>query len=353
MTKVNPLPLPDHYDPTHASDPDYAVHGMGAVYELMESAALWRKVHKFDGVESDRRIITFLDIDDQNDFGFPTGSLPVLSRSGTGAMDARRRKVEFLYRYMHIISAHIPTLDSHIMWQIFFAIAHLTADGHHPAPNTVITAAEYRDGKYRPNPAFAAQLGVPVTWLTRQFIHYCEELEKVGEVLIIWDYHTLIGTWGHRLAGATDAARLFHSFARGAANIPEIKGGNPLTEHYSIFRPNVMTCWDGRPIPKAQKNAKLIETLRRSHVVIKAGLALDKCVRKSIDDYIDEIMAIDAELVRKIYILRDCTASVVVPGVVDLTEEGEEALAKFEAAGAHVVESTTPIEEWPEIDLAA
>jgi hypothetical protein len=49
--------------------------------------------------------------------------------------------------------------------------------------------------------------------------------------------------------------------------------------------------------------------------------------------------------------MRDCTAPVVIPNVVDFTDKAEAAFAKFEAAGMHVVESTTPIEDWPGINL--
>lgn len=41
--------------------------------------------------------------------------------------------------------------------------------------------------------------------------------------------------------------------------------------------------------------------------------------------------------------------SAVVTPVHDYTPEAEAALAKFAAAGMHVVESTTPMESWPGI----
>jgi hypothetical protein len=39
-------------------------------------------------------------------------------------------------------------------------------------------------------------------------------------------------------------------------------------------------------------------------------------------------------------------SAVVVPGVVDYTDPAEEALRKFADAGMHVVDSTTPIDQW-------
>jgi nicotinamidase-related amidase len=47
------------------------------------------------------------------------------------------------------------------------------------------------------------------------------------------------------------------------------------------------------------------------------------------------------------YLLEDCTSPVVVPGVVDYTEEANQAVRRFAAAGMHVVRSTDPIATWP------
>jgi hypothetical protein len=38
---------------------------------------------------------------------------------------------------------------------------------------------------------------------------------------------------------------------------------------------------------------------------------------------------------------------VVVPGVVDYTDEADAAFDRYAGAGMHVVQSTTPIEQWP------
>jgi len=47
----------------------------------------------------------------------------------------------------------------------------------------------------------------------------------------------------------------------------------------------------------------------------------------------------------------DCTSPVVIPGVIDFTQQGNDAFARFAAAGMHVVKSTDPIETWPEVNL--
>ncbi len=343
------LPLPAHYDPKNNRRSEYFVRD---VRGLQKEAEDWRRRHAITPAGGDRARLHLLVIDDQVDFTFPDGALFVAGRSGTGAMDAQQRLVEFVYRNLQRITELTCTMDTHLPYQVFFSSAHLKDDGTSPEPHTMISAEDYRKGKYRPNPAMAKQIGVDPVWLQRQMIHYCEQLEKSGKYqLYLWPYHCMLGSAGHRLAGVVEEMRLFHSFARGAADLPEIKGGNPLSERYSVFREEVTTCWDGRPIPGAQKNAKLIRTLLEADAVVMAGLASSHCVKESIADFLGEIRAQDPQLARKVYILGDCTAPVVVPGGPDFTDAAEKALADFADAGMHVVQSTDPIESWPDIKL--
>lgn len=343
------LPLPRHYDPSNSANPRYAVRD---IVRLQVEADEWQRQYGLSQFGSDRLRVHLLVMDNQYDFSFPTGTLYVGGASGTGAIDDQRRLVEFIYRNLGTISRITCTMDSHLPYQVFFPSAHLRSDGTHPEPYTIVSAEQYRRGEYRPNPAMAAQLGVDPDWLRRQFVYYCEQLGKTGRYqLTLWPYHCMIGSNGQQLAGVVDEARLFHSFARGAANVPELKGSNPLTEHYSIFRPEVMTTWDGRSIPGARKNAELISTLLESDVVIIAGEAKSHCVAWSVDDLLQDIRTRDASLAKKVYLLEDCTSPIVVPGVVDYTEEANAAFQRFANAGMHVVRSTTPISEWPGVHL--
>lgn len=339
------LPLPDHYEEAHSFQ---AAFGVPDVHALQRQAETWRERQRLHPVGGDKVRVHLLVIDDQFDFTFPEGALFVAGRSGKGAQEAQDNLVRFIYAHLHRISQITCTLDTHLPFQVFFPSAHLRSDGSHPAPHTIISAEDYRLGRFRPNPAMAAQLGVDPVWLQRQFQHYCERLEASGKYqLYLWPYHCLLGANGHRLAGVIEEARLFHGFARGAENLPEIKGGNPLTEHYSIFSPEVVDCWDGRPIPGAQKNTRLIKTLLTADAVLLAGLASSHCVKESIADLLGEIRAQDPQLARKVYILRDCTAPVVVPGGLDFTDAAEKAFAEFQQAGMNLVASTDPLDSWP------
>lgn len=343
MSDPTPLPLPPYYDPTQTTTADY----LGCPPPtLFAAAAAWRQEHNLRRAAEDARRAHLLVIDMQVDFCFPSGALYVAGRSGTGGMDALRQTIEFIYRHLNWISDITCTLDSHVPHQVFFPSAHLTEDGTPVAPHTVITAADYRTGRYRPNPALAAQLGVTPDWLTQQMIDYCTRLEATGKyALCIWPYHCLTGTAGQRLAGALADACLFHAFAREAENAPVLKGDSPLTENYSVFAPEVDTCWDGTPMPRALRHEALLSRLLTADVILVAGLASSHCVAASVADLLAFVQAHNPYLAHRIVLLRDAMAPVVVPDA-DFTDAAESALASFAAAGARILTTADPVEAW-------
>ena len=71
----------------------------------------------------------------------------------------------------------------------------------------------------------------------------------------------------------------------------------------------------------------------------------------TIEDLLNEIIGSDKQLTEKVYLLEDCTSPVVIPGVIDYTEQANEAFQKFADAGMHVVRSSDPITSWPGIEL--
>lgn len=352
---VKQLDLPPHYNPKHCTDANYFAKDRSAV---MQAAQQWAKKYGITPAGSDgdpktrRKRIELLVIDDQVDFSFPEGTLYVGGRSGTGAMDAHRNLVEWIYRYLHLISNIACTLDTHYPFQVFYPSAHLKADGTHPNSHTIIASKEYAGGQYQANPAMAKQLNVSPVWLTRQWTYYCKQLEKSGKyALYLWPYHCMLGERGHELAGVVAEARLFHGFARGAKNDWEVKGTSPLTENYSIFAPEVMTTFEGQPIPGVQRNTRLIKRLLDADYVVITGEASSHCEKTSIEDLLNDIRQQDEKLAKKIYIMQDCTAAVVIPNVVDFTPQADEAFKKFADAGMNLVNSTDPIESWPGIQL--
>ncbi|HEY9709406.1 MAG TPA: isochorismatase, partial [Oculatellaceae cyanobacterium] len=170
-------------------------------------------------------------------------------------------------------------------------------------------------------------------------LHYVQRLSEGGKYpLTIWPYHSMLGGIGHALVSAVEEAVFFHSIARHSPTRYEIKGDNPLTENYSILRPEVLEGVDGTPI--AQKNTRLIQALLEFDSVIIAGQAKSHCVAWTIADLLTEIQAKDATLAKKVYLLEDCTSPVVVSGVVDYTEQAESAFRRFAEAGMNLVNST-------------
>ena len=159
--------------------------------------------------------------------------------------------------------------------------------------------------------------------------------------LAIWPYHAMLGGIGHAVVSAVDEACFFHAIARRMQIHYEIKGRNPLTENYSVLRPEVVNDPDGKPID--QENMTFLEMLLGYDRVIIAGQAKSHCVAWTVSDLLTEIQRMDTELAKKIYLVDDLTSPVVVPGIVDYTEPADAAFAKASDAGMHVVRSTEPI----------
>lgn len=352
MSSHNLLPLPDFYRPKNAADWAYRPDAQ----ELARRAEAWRTDHRVKPSGADEFNLHLLLIDVQKDFCFPEGTLYVAGQSGSGAIDDNRRMAEFIYRNAAVITDITTTLDTHFAYQIFFPSFWCDRDGGPLSAHRVITASEIAGGDVKPHPAVARWLcNGNYSWLVKQVRHYCEELERAGKYqLYLWPPHCLLGSDGHALAGVIHEARLFHSFVRRNQSWVEVKGGNPLTENYSVLRPEVLTRHDGAPL--GQRNTQFLATLMAADAVVIAGQAASHCVKSSIDDLLGEIAATDANLARKIYIMTDCMSAVTVPDgrggfAADFTREAEDAQQRFADAGMHLVRSTDPVASWPGISL--
>ena len=51
----------------------------------------------------------------------------------------------------------------------------------------------------------------------------------------------MLGGIGHALVASVEEAVFFHSIVRKSQTQFELKGENPLTENYSILRPEILT----------------------------------------------------------------------------------------------------------------
>ena len=339
------LPIPPHFDPDK-------VGGVWKVpyQERAEEAEKWAKQHNIPPAANDRSKISLVAVDVQNTFCIPGFELFVGGRSGTGAVDDNRRLCEFIYRNLDVITQIAPTMDTHQAMQIFHSVFWVNDEGEHPSPFTLISEEDMGQGRWKFNPALGPSLGIDEDYAQRHLMNYTRMLKEGSKYdLTIWPYHVMLGSIGHALVPAVEEAIFFHSIARYSQPNFQVKGDNPFTEHYSVLGPEVLEGPDGQPI--AQKNVTFIEKLLQFDAVIIAGQAKSHCVAWTIDDLLEGIFVRDERLAGKVYLLEDCTSPVVVPGVMDYTDEANAAFQRFADAGMHVVRSTDPIASWPGIRL--
>lgn len=339
------LPIPPHFDP----------HTVGAVWrvpyrERAKEARQWAGQHNLSPSATDTFRISLLCIDIQNTFCIPEFELYVGGRSGMGAVDDNRRLAKFIYRNLEHLTEIAATLDTHQAMQIFHAIFLVNDQGEHPDPFSLISAEDIRQGRWKFNTGIAESLNIDPDYAQAHLEHYTGELKKREKYdLTIWPYHAMLGGIGHALVSAIEEAIFFHSIARYSQPDFQVKGQNPLTEHYSALGPEVLSGPDGKQI--GDKNRDFIQRLVDYDAVVIAGQAKSHCVAWTIDDLLTGIRAQDESLVRKVYLLEDCTSPVVIPGVVDYTDEAERAFQRFRDAGMHVVRSTDPINTWPDMEM--
>ncbi|MCI0520645.1 MAG: isochorismatase [Chloroflexi bacterium] len=343
MNAVNfrELPLPPHYDPARAGEIWPAPY-----QERARAAQAWARQHHLQPAAADQVKLALIAIDVQNSFCIPGFELFVGGRSGLGAVEDNRRLCEFIYRNLGSLAQITATLDTHTAMQIFHPVCLVDAQGEHPAPLTQVSYEDIEQGRWRFNPQVAASLGIDPDYGQQHLLHYARTLHARGKYdLTIWPYHVMLGSLGHALVPAVEEAIFFHTIARSSQADFDLKGDQPLTEHYSVIGPEVMEGPDGRPL--SGRSSKFLERLLKFDAVIIAGQAKSHCVAWTIDDLLNDIRRQDERLVEKVYLLEDCTSPVVVPGVVDYTAAADQAFARFAAAGMHVVRSTAPLSTWP------
>jgi nicotinamidase-related amidase len=334
------LPVPAHFEPSR----------VGEVWRVpyedrARKAPAWAEKHGLARAAEDSLRICLLAVDVQNTFCIPDFELFVAGRSGTGAVDDNRRLCEFVYRNLGTITQIFPSLDTHHAMQVFHAIWLVDDEGNHPAPYALVSAEDVAGGRWRMNTAAAEALGIDVEYAERHLAHYTQRLAEGGKYdLTIWPYHAMLGGIGHALVSAVEEAIFFHGIARYSNPEFQVKGDNPLTEHYSMLGPEVTEGPDGDPL--GEKNTELIDKLLEFDAVVVAGQAKSHCMAWTIDDLLEHDQ-VRERLAERTYLLEDCTSPVVVPGVVDYTDEADAAFRRYAASGMHVVRSTEPIESWP------
>ncbi len=335
------LPIPPHFAPDKVGEV-WKV----AYQERAQDAEQWARQHQIAPAAQDQFRICLMPVDVQNTFCIPDFELYVGGRSGQGAVDDNRRLCQFIYRNLAAITEISPTLDTHQPIQIFHSLFLVNDAGDHPDPYTLISQEDIDRGIWKFNPAIARSLGISAEYGQKYLRYYAQQLHAGGKYdLTIWPYHAMLGGLGHALVAAVEEAIFFHSVARYSQPNFQIKGNNPLTENYSVLRPELLQDFEGQVV--AQKNNEFIKKLLDFDAVIIAGQAKSHCVAWTIGDLLDEMLLTDQKLVEKVYLLEDCTSPVVIPGVIDYTDAADAAFRRFAEAGMHIVRSTEPLDRWP------
>lgn len=267
---------------------------------------------------ADARTIHLLLIDMQVDFCHEGGSLYV-----PGALGDLRRTIEFIYRNAAHITQITCSLDSHLPSQIFSPGWWVDAQGHHPAPFTIVSQEDVQSGRWQPR--------FEPDW-SRTYVARLEQEAK--KLLTIWPYHVLIGSPGHMLDPELWSAVVWHAMARQTQPRWLAKGSEPRTEHYSIIQPEV-------PLPgmvNHGRNQALLDELAGADLIVVAGEAMSHCVLETMEDLVETFEG-RPEMLRKLLLLRDCTSSVLHPQI-DFHALAEARLAEFEQMGVRMAVST-------------
>ncbi len=211
-----------------------------------------------------------------------------------------------------------------------------------------MTVEDVAAGRWTVDPEAAELLGIGAERAAEHLGAYVAALARGGKYdLTIWPFHAMLGGIGHALVSAVEEAVFFHAIARRAQTHFELKGRETLTEHYSVLGPEVSRGARGEPL--GERNTALIEHLLSFDAVLVAGQAKSHCVAWTVAD----LLADAPEIAPRVYLLEDCSSPVVVPGVVDYTDDADAAFARFADAGAHVVRTSEPLTSWPGAVAAA
>jgi nicotinamidase-related amidase len=260
-------------------------------------------------------------VDTQVDFVHLDGALSV-----PGAVDDTRRTIEWLFRNLGQVTTIASSLDSHVPIQIFSPTWWMNADGQHPAPFTPISSGDVATKKWQP------------LYEQDWSVEYVGKLEdQAKKQLMIWPYHTLIGTPGHSLTPALYEAIAYHSAARQSQPIFLTKGSIPKTEHYSILEPEVKV----PDQPLGNLNTAFLDMLASYDLVYIAGQAKSHCVLETVTSTM-RYFHDQPDVIGKLRVLSDCMSSVAHPEI-DFDAMANETLAQYAKHGLTLVESTAAL----------
>jgi nicotinamidase-related amidase len=228
-------------------------------------------------------------IDPQKDFCDPKGALYV------GGADAdMERLAEMVLRVKDKLDDIHVTLDSHHVIDIAHPIFWQDSNGKHPAPFTIISEEDVKNGKWSTtNPKFLPRAS-----------EYVQKLAANKRYpLCIWPPHCLIGSDGHKVQPVLYKALLQWENEYFAMVDYVTKGSNYFTEHYSAVVADVPDPTD----PGTMLNTGFIETLKKADIIALAGEAKSHCLANTVTDIANNF---GEENISKFVLLDDCSSNV-------------------------------------------
>lgn len=272
--------------------------------------------------DQDSSTTLLLLVDAQIDFIHADGAL-----SMPGAVEDTRRTIEWLYAHAGEITGIAASLDSHVPHQIFYPTWWRDSEGRTPQPYTTITSDQVEAGAWRP------------TKLPEWSSAYVRQLEtRSKKQLMIWPYHTMLGTPGHNLTPALYEAIVYHAAARQTQPRYVLKGSLPQTEYYSLLEPEVKVPDD----PRGQTNEAFFRDLMGYDRIYIAGQAKSHCVLETLLT-INRLTGDDRRAMAKLRLLEDCTSSVQHPEI-DFESLAVHTLDQLASRGLKRIVSTDPLD---------
>jgi nicotinamidase/pyrazinamidase len=305
-------PLPDFYDP----------ETVGTLY-VPRTGEVINQGHAdvMPHAHRDERRVMLLLVDPQVDFIHEDGALSV-----PGAVDDTRRTIEWLLGHVSEVTFIAASLDSHIPAQIFYSTWWTNEAGQSPEPFTPITSADVDQQRWQP--VFERQWSI-------SYVHTLEESAK--KELMIWPYHTMIGTPGHTITPALYEAIAYHSSARQSRPTFLHKGSIPKTEHYSLLEPEVKV----PEHPQGSLNLEFLNMLADYDLIYVAGQAKSHCVLETVTSVMRYFHNFPDQI-SKWRILTDCMSSVAHPEI-DFEALANATFIEYAKQGLRLVTSEDPI----------
>ena len=282
------LPIPPHFDPERVGEVWRVPY-----QERAAQAASWARAHGIRPAEEDRLRICLVAVDVQNTFCVPGFELFVGGRSGSGAVDDNRRLCAFLYRNLASITRVIPTMDTHHAMQIFHPVylvneARRTSRAVHAGLGRGCRAggvAVQRGRGTQPRPDRRGRAASSCSTMSGGWPPAGSSRSPSGPTTPCSAASAT--PWCRRWRRRCSSTRI----ARASQPDFQVKGSNPLTEHYSIIGPEVTRGAHGETI--AERNKVLVDHLHQYDAVIIAGQAKSHCVAWTIADLLAEVQERD------------------------------------------------------------